>query len=874
MASWQDKLPVFNPYTPQLPVDAMVSVGREKQQRYDEGVQKIQTSIDNVAGLDIIRDVDKSYLQSKLNQLGDNLKVVAAGDFSNFQLVNSVSGMTSRIAKDTNIQNAVYSTRRYRKGTEDMESFNKEGKGSPSNDWDFKTQANNWMNNGDVKATFNGSYNPYTDYKKNALELIKALTKDETITDDAFTIDKKGNLVIIDALVRKKFAGLSPEKIQQTLLSGLSPADYKQMGIDGRYNYSNMDAPSFISTVNNSYKEKLEPYSEKRNILNNSLDSTKSVAERSIIESQIASIDKEMKSISEEYKGISGTFANGDVESAKARLHTVNFLKGFSKAFSYTQISQTIEANPYADMAMRREVKNQDRELSLMRMMQEERHFNLTREDKIKAAELKAKGSSGVYGALIGGEEDKNVPTVTALDVAQKIGNWRKNISDSDVTFMKQNGKDDAWLDQQYQAWKEGKSVKSYIADHFRDRDDIRRQIKSYDIMTKQIEAEAAAQLDEQGRPLGDIYNKIPSGAPTIHYNSPIGPVSISPREIVDFNEKLPQLMSTQSSIGSPLVPNTTTTFLDDKAKSTLSPKELILYNIFKRNYYGDKNLTPVEKSIDATRVDYYTYVNMPQQVAITKMRDYTNTEITKRVTGSQGANYNMPMDSDALKTEFGQMLSSVANEVEKVGGWENSPSLNSGGLKLLRQVAANPKGGTIKVVEGTDFAPKMYEISALDKDGKAVSFKLTPEQKQKMLGSRFDPEPSVQALRPYQEQMRMASKFGNTTAYDGGATTAKNAYLTHEDFPMVGSEGYGVSGNIITTSSGYSIRLNIYDPTSGKWYEDIDYPSQSMLEREVVPFMAGLTDARIFEIIHGKPATANDLKQVKESSKNPNNGR
>ena len=169
MASFTDKIPTFNPYVQQLPVEAMVEVGMEKQRRYDEGIQKIQTQIDNVAGLDIARDIDKAYLQSKLSQLGNNLKTVAAGDFSNYQLVNSVGGMVNRIGKDENIQNAIISTRNYKKGREERDMYTKEGKGSPSNDWEFNDNVNRWLN-GELKDSFNSTYNPYTNYKKNGEE--------------------------------------------------------------------------------------------------------------------------------------------------------------------------------------------------------------------------------------------------------------------------------------------------------------------------------------------------------------------------------------------------------------------------------------------------------------------------------------------------------------------------------------------------------------------------------------------------------------------------------------------------------------------------------------------------------------------------------
>ena len=65
MASYKDPANLtFNPYVQKRPVEAMMKVGVYKQQRYDDGVEKIQERIDNIAGLDVVRDVDKQYLQS------------------------------------------------------------------------------------------------------------------------------------------------------------------------------------------------------------------------------------------------------------------------------------------------------------------------------------------------------------------------------------------------------------------------------------------------------------------------------------------------------------------------------------------------------------------------------------------------------------------------------------------------------------------------------------------------------------------------------------------------------------------------------------------------------------------------------------------
>ena len=361
MASYTDITPTFNPYVKQLPIEAMAEVGMYKQQKYDEGIQKIQTNIDNIAGLDVVRDVDKAYLQSKLNQLGNNLTTVAAGDFSNFQLVNSVNGMTNQISKDPNVLNAIASAKTYRKGLEEMAAANKDGKGSISNDWLFKNDANDWLNSGDLNKSFSGGYKQYTNYKKNALEVIKSLIKNETTKDVSLDYDANGNVVgILDATTRTKIAGITPERIQAALMAGLSPNDFQQMQIDGRYNYSNSTPEQFVDDVNKSYQKDYNSIKEKRDTLANSIDSTKSVAVKRKIQDQVDSLDKTLNSVSSEYENITKSFTTGDVESAKAKLHSTKWINNFSQTFANQEVSQTDENNPYQQVKQFKETKAQD----------------------------------------------------------------------------------------------------------------------------------------------------------------------------------------------------------------------------------------------------------------------------------------------------------------------------------------------------------------------------------------------------------------------------------------------------------------------------------------------------------------------------------
>ena len=242
MASWTDKTPQFNPYIQQLPVEAMVNVGTQKQAQYNEGVQKIQTSIDNVAGMDVIRGIDKTYLQSKINELGNNLKFVAAGDFSNFQLVNSVTGMTNQIAKDKNVLNAVSSTQKYRKELNHIEEQKKKGLVTPDNLYNFQKGASQWLNSEELDSSFNASYKDHFDVMKFARETFDDIKPENYSFDEIYTKDANGNLTLTPTMRRKSVEGLLPQKVQTVVNQIMSdPRVNQQLAITGEYQYRGYD---------------------------------------------------------------------------------------------------------------------------------------------------------------------------------------------------------------------------------------------------------------------------------------------------------------------------------------------------------------------------------------------------------------------------------------------------------------------------------------------------------------------------------------------------------------------------------------------------------------------------------------------------------
>jgi hypothetical protein len=230
----------------------MVKVGTYKQQKYEEGVQSIQSQIDKIAGLDIVKPIHRQYLQSKLNELGGKLKTVAAGDFSNFQLVNSVGGMAKQIGQDPRIQNATAWTSLYRKGLQEIQKDDSEGKSNPNNTKEYMNQANTWLSDNNLDTPFADTYFKPRDVWGKLKDIAKEVGLDEKTVQELYQTDEKGNRLYKDVvdkkgnvigkepiwnpiMVEKHLKDKDAGKILGAFQTALTADDYKQLAIDGKW---------------------------------------------------------------------------------------------------------------------------------------------------------------------------------------------------------------------------------------------------------------------------------------------------------------------------------------------------------------------------------------------------------------------------------------------------------------------------------------------------------------------------------------------------------------------------------------------------------------------------------------------------------------
>lgn len=408
MASFTDTQPLkFNQYVQQQPVEAMATVGMAKQKAHEEGIQKIQTQIDNIAGLEVARDIDKAYLQSKLNELGNNLRTVAAGDFSNFQLVSTASGMTKQLVHDKGIQNAVSSTARLKKEQAFMEEERKKGELNPANEYVFNKQVGNWYNNKDVYSSFNGKYNKYFDVDKYVKEVFSEVKPDGFTIDQIYQTDSNGNPIfnkstgtyeLSTTMKRLKKEGRFPEKVQKTLDYVFSdPRVSNQLGINGQYSYRNASNEELVGRLTESKDSQMGLYD--KNIMDLTIKKSiiKDEFEKAKISKQIDDMVANKNEAIQNYNGLIENIGTNS-DGVKAMLYKNETKNKFRDMYSYTVTEETVHDNPgwQNNFKMQQEANKlmmhkEMKQIELAKMAQQERLTDKKINADLAIAAMKAK---------------------------------------------------------------------------------------------------------------------------------------------------------------------------------------------------------------------------------------------------------------------------------------------------------------------------------------------------------------------------------------------------------------------------------------------------------------------------------------------------
>ncbi len=178
MASFVGAITEFNPYIQQIPTEAYTKVGMFKEQQYAAGVEKVQDSVDKIAGLDIANEGGRKYLHARVDELTKSLNKYSTVDLSDPNNVSQLVGLAKPLYQDENIVNDVVNTGIYRKWSKEATDAFKNGKMELGQFMRETTDANVWLNSQAAGSQYTGRQSPNTATKKELLDRVLKAKKD------------------------------------------------------------------------------------------------------------------------------------------------------------------------------------------------------------------------------------------------------------------------------------------------------------------------------------------------------------------------------------------------------------------------------------------------------------------------------------------------------------------------------------------------------------------------------------------------------------------------------------------------------------------------------------------------------------------------
>ena len=215
-----------NPYDVQM----MSQVATYKQQLHNANFEKIQGLIDRYQSMDLVKDVDKAYLYSRLKTLTDKANKMGTVNLASNSVTRDLQDTISQ-AVDDNVMTAYQMSQQYRNLVNTIDGYRKLGaKGgyAEQNAMEAMEPATAWANDGKVGSTFvSKGYTPYVDYKAEQNKMLTEWYKDSETTIDTITPDGRK--------IRRTVKGMEASEVAMLVEANMSGAAKRQQQIDAKW---------------------------------------------------------------------------------------------------------------------------------------------------------------------------------------------------------------------------------------------------------------------------------------------------------------------------------------------------------------------------------------------------------------------------------------------------------------------------------------------------------------------------------------------------------------------------------------------------------------------------------------------------------------
>lgn len=877
MASFTDQLIPFNPHIQQLPTDDYVRVGMAKQLQYNEGVRKVQSYIDSVAGIEVIKPEQKDYLQKRVTQLQGEVSKVVQRDFSNQQLVNSVGVLTSKIATDPIIQGAELSTRRYKAGVAKMKEAQAKGNSAPSNEEYFQNQVNNWLSDGDVSTVFSGDYTPFTDVNKKVLGVIKELDPNSTLEDIPFKRGPGGNIIIgkdglpeIDyAMMEKSTKGVTPERIQSAIRASLDTNDLRQLGIDGWYTYRGHDKGGMKQIADQSYTYRLEQINDAiKGLMVDRQTNQGDPQHIALVDAKIAALRDRATQYQNDYrKDVQSIDTN--LEGYKSNLYMQNWITRFGDGFAYAENALTYKENPFFMAAERRrenDIKWQeflvDKYYESERLKLDKRRVEIDEArldiERLKAeADLKKKGvgTDGAPLTLTGAaireaidqKQLESINTSKFLDetqamqdavdtqkmalLAQLRPDLVKVVRNPDGTSPRYEynvaGKDPSAVKTEAEAtvlklkdsYDKGQEVPDGVKAYFDNLSTTDRRVQNRKTAINGLQNEADQMWN---------IKSLLAGVQPLNIG---GGVTWTPQQQVDFNTKMKQVSRPERD-----EKGVTRTVIDwTQANQIMTPAEQRIARIMQ----FDNSVGLIGQDLEIWRKlrNVQETVNRPAETIVSNRNTYMNNAVRSVV----GANQPTSFVVEAFKAEdqggTQAVVANLLNSIVKEGKENPNPLYDQDDLSTMLN-KANAANTTYSLVSygGDRYALRASNTSVSDKP---VEVDVSKAQAQDLFGANQFLD-NFQAIREGLQLTRGTGKV--TTDVDG---TGRQSAFTLRNNSL---KKYGVMYHVEEPlkDGGLQARLYVYDKDASRWIEKTANFGQLLTEAQITKFLGMVNDQYI----------------------------
>lgn len=868
MASFTDEFVAFNPYIPEIPVDDYVRVGMIKQQQYNEGVQKVQSYIDSVAGLDVIKPEQKEYLQQRVGQLQGEVGKIVSEDFSNQQLVNSVGNLTNKIAGDPIVQNAVLSTQRYRAESGRMKEAQEKGLNSPSNEYVFNKKVQDWLGDKDVRSTFSGEYEQYTDTKKPILEAINALKPGGNITDIPYQTDEQGNYVldkgghrqIAYATLREKLEGVSEARIKQAIEASMTPQMKRQFEIDGMYDYRGLDKQGLKGIADASYSDRFSKINDILQGLTTELNTAQNDSQKAAaIQRQIDQYKLGAKDLEHQYRG-DIDYLDKDPESYKGALHLQDEIAKYTLGYSWSKHSLTYENNPIFQGVMK------EKELSLnWAKFQEMSKYHMgelalkSRDIDVKEESLRLKyGAKGVGSGqmqldtpVFGPIDQEKLASVNLSTITSEVDNMQKDLDQSKLKMIGQLQGGGDWLTNvggnlQY---KDAKSkdaaeaaVKTLQDAYDKDPSSVSPAAQTYfhnfanqDGIIKNFQATA----DKIIKNADATYNIEPllKGVPPLKFTSSGGnEYNFTPQEQADLATKYTQLLSkayAPPTGGSPIIASGDMQVFE----AGLNPKERAVISI----YRGQSGNTATNYVREAFSKSLQAVNGGPAQRMAAERSDFIQQEARRAYLQQQQQTNPIVAYKGADQARAHSNFIQILNDQKAAGKSNSNPLFNEGDISTMLD-NKNFKNTAYSLHTNPDgtFAVRFSNTTVTDRPRE---IDITPQQASAWFGS------FVNEFKPIQQAIDLSKYNGVGATTDVRGTGKESAFLIPKNAQL---QNYSVKYHVEEPFDGqYQLKLYIYDRKAKQWLPETyaDFGGRMLTPEQVTSAVSHLTDSEVDRI-------------------------